>query len=386
MNVTTVETSTFASFNNTTVPENGSKKMGNGNWKSIAEELFFALEILTLFVLVFTIWTLLSMIIYGTKTRRWKKHAARSSLSTGAIYVYGTIAITVCISFPIVTFISFQFCEGHTFAITCKEMGDITVGAHVISSYVIYLFLWRLQRLIYKHSYVRPNIKPWVNWLSRFFCVFITISATVLIVFYILLMDFTDSPYGCVLAEYPAQRSLLEPTHRNALVVPVAVINFLVIFLFIYPAARVKFETQVELDDMDAVRRESIRPRYPTLAYVQKWAHSVAGKSEHTITSPIELAVRRGVTSCVIVVFTDLVTILVTQAAFPFGYPIVISMGIYNVALVVKIFAMIFSFSFGSKVFKVLIPHCRKHKRTQGGNSVKRGSQANSHLVNITTQ
>lgn len=375
MNISLQTTASYASVNNSSSKTNGSKQ------GKITPDVVLGLEVLTTTVLVVIIWTIVSMIIYGTKTRRWRKRLSSSSLSSGAIFGFGTLTITICLCLPITTVLLFQYTsENLPFAVNCEVMGDITVVSHVISSYVIYMFLWRLQRLIYKHSYVRPGIKSWVNWVSRFFCVLITLSAAGLILFYIFPMSFEQVDGGCALKAHP-NNSFIDPTYRNALVVPVALINFLVIVLFIYPAARVKFDRQMEGEEADMNRRESLRQRYPTLSYVQKWAHSVAGKAQNTNNSPIEMTVRRGVTSCALIVVIDLISVLVIQASIPVGTPVVVSMSIYNVALLLKIFAMIFSFSFGFAVLKVFVPHCPKSRIRGSKNSMKRESAVTVELV-----
>lgn len=312
-------------------------------------------EILSFVLLVITIWIFCCVIIYGFKTKRWRKRASSSSLNSGLIYAALTAAIGIFVLRLIVTVTAFILPRISNGLEWCKTVYDVGNAAYIITIYGAYMFLWVLQRLIYAHPYVQTNIGSCADWISKVYAVLFTIIAVGIICGFVIGNPVTYNENGCVLAGTDNER-MNQGISRNIVSASVLFFTQLVIlYLCIYPAVRVQFGGN---------RDGTVEEPDPSASFRHFILSSFRGKQSR-FSSPIEMSVKRTLVSSIIMIVTDVSALLLSFLVFPSNAPVVLRQTIYDLSSLVNVVCMIATFGYATRVFTLCCPHRRVLIRDQ---------------------
>lgn len=316
-------------------------------------------EVISISLLVIGSWLLISVIVYGTKTKRWKKKPGASSLNSGAIYTFCTIAILVTVPRLALTEYVYILPRLENGLDHCEIICDVDNLLYSVTMYSGYAFVWLFQRKIYTHPYVKPKIGPIINWFSRLFGVLLAFAAIGLTMTYVLLTSYVGRSQACVL-DLSDSASFLNGIDKNIVVAgSLVVTQGTILFLCIYPVVRVKFDigngVNESLEDSvfdDApdttIKRDKMR----------QLIKSCFRRSKKIAKSPIEAAARRVMIGGIIMVLTDVLALTIAFIALPPGVPVALRQTCYDISNVVNLFCVISSLGLAPKILKLCCPNC----------------------------
>lgn len=140
--------------------------------------------VVTALLLIVVLWFLISIILYGKKSGKWKKSPRKDfdKLNAGKVYSFVTICAVLCslrlIASEIQLFMEF---EGENQQ-SCNVMNGITSGLYVLIVCSVYSFLWIRQRVFFANSMLNRTYNKWVTGLSRLIVVPLIIGSVAAIV------------------------------------------------------------------------------------------------------------------------------------------------------------------------------------------------------------
>lgn len=343
--------------------------LATGNSTSVTgwSKWLVVFKVLTILYLVIVLWVFGCIVIYGFKTRRWYKTKGTSSLSKGMIYTTCTFAVFLLfpklISTLMLHIIRF-YPSGNKW---CELICDLSSITYTVFTYGTYFYLWMRQRLIYLHPYVKPHISGCMQWISRLYIVYITITSCTIPVLYVYPQSYVGGQDGCY---YHVTNSsgFLQNSGSNILFALVLMSQISLLILIIYPSFRVSFEVigekvnQSEMEGFDS-KKDPLTKNGTTARCrcLQEFLLYVAGTKGPR--SPIQMTVRRTVTSSAIILITDVFVAIFEDFAIPDEAPTVIGEALYDLSSVINVFCMLASFGFAGEVLILCCPTMKKTKK-----------------------
>lgn len=313
----------------------------NGTTKMDWDLYMFACKIINVSFLVIVLWILFCMIAYGSKTSRWRKKSASSSLNNGAIYVTCTVAVMLFIIKQCST-ILFIYLPKSDFM--CELLLDIDTVISAVTASAAYFFLWLRQRLIRKHPCVKRHIPNWLDGLSYLYVILLGLFTAGLICLYAIPKSYcySETVGYCIHNEtgksnFFKNLIFIEGYGADILLASTLFLaQLFILVLTIYPAVGVRVETSASMEDMtQEPDEEGRRPRR---------------RSTMKISSPIRSTVRRLLFSSVTIVFIGLTVLVIAIVVIPAGAPVGLRQTVFELSGFANVFCMLFNFNFADKV------------------------------------
>lgn len=338
----------------------------NGNSTSDTEwsAWLIVFQAFTVFYLVIALWVFGCVVIYGFKTRRWYKTPSASSLSNGMIYTTCTFAVFLL--FPqLVTTLMLHiirfYPRGNRW---CEIVCDVTSITYTVFTYGTYFYLWMRQRLIYVHPYVKPHISGCMQWISKLYIIYITVTSCTIPVLYVYPRSYIGGQDGCYYHVANAN-GFLQSSGSNILFALVLTSQISLLILSIYPCFRVSFDkirekgNRTEMEEFNT--KESPVPKNETWCRCfQNLMLYVAGTEGPK--SPIQMTVKRTVMSSAVIVITDVFVAIFEDYAIPDEAPTVIGEALYDLSSVINVFCILASFGFAGDILTLCCPTMKKPK------------------------
>lgn len=311
-----------------------------------------ATEVVVIAVIVVIIWILLSMIVFGTKTRRWKKNRGTSSLNSGMIYTTCFIAIAFTLVKLSMTITYYHLPRLGWAQFPCEVLLDVMSSCYFFGSFLMYLYLWMVQRRIYSHPSVKTHVSPFMNGLSKFSVVFLAIVFTAASIVYGYIENSRYEPEnGCMLI----QDTRTQRVHLSmGCGVIAAVTQIMILVLCIYPAIRARFPAPssngafITKDDVSA----------PVAMTTQKinWCKLICCGG--ITASPIQLTVNRTVIASFIIVVSDILATVIESFMLTGVTPLVLHTIVFDINYLINSLAMLYVLGFAGKLLTLFCPTC----------------------------
>ncbi|XP_039261315.2 uncharacterized protein LOC120337557 [Styela clava] len=291
-------------------------------------------EITNAFLLLSSLLVLLSLIVYGTKTNKWRKTSGTSSLNSGKIYTGCVAVVVITILRLVLNVVAFQLPRMDNALRWCEVICDIGTGAYFISMYATYLFLWMRQRVIFQHPSLRDLTGKWMNvasWISLISLSFVTLAV---LYFYIEPNTYSPTPEGCIL-EKKGNSNKLSYIMMSVL----AFSQVLLVSLFIYPMLRSKSVRNLdtkELKSSGSIKKIIKAKRDMKYIFKRLVLGNMFGE-----TIPVTWTIRRSVVSGMLVAVTDLMATIIASLLIAPTIPRTITDTIYSVNLLINVFCIV---------------------------------------------
>nr|XP_039270288.1 uncharacterized protein LOC120344995 [Styela clava] len=318
-------------------------------------------QILNAFMLLCSLWLLLSMAVYGTNTKKWKKKTSSSSLNSGIIYtscVASIILSTTKLIFNSV-FLNIHLIDGAMD--WCELVTDISIGTGIICLYAIYLFLWLRQRVIYGHPCVRNLAGKTINVLSWISLFGISLIFTGLLIVSVVPLEYTSTQNACIRKETEL---------RNIAYIVLAgvllLVQGLLLCLFVYPMIRSssvqgrKQQSVAESNQENYLTRD--RKLFSTCRRSKN--KSIIRKNRSTVSRMI----RRSVICAVITVVTDIAS-MTFLAQLPSSVSFAITSSLYDISIFINICCALATFGKAKRILLAPFSICTKTTLSQTSSS-----------------
>lgn len=335
-------------------------------------ETLLAFEIISIGLLVTATWIFISIVVYGTKTKRWTKKPGTSSLNCGLIYSVCTLSVLLTLPRLAITEYLYVLPRLGDKMHLCELMCDVDNLLYSVAMYSTYVFMWLLQRKIYTHPYVKPKIGAVINWVSRVFGIFLALAAIGLTLSYVMFNSYKPDEHGhaCVLT-LPENGTFIEGLGKNIIVVASLVLSQgIILFLLVYPIVQVKFDLGNAASDSleDSVFTDATEPTKKKSPKIRKILNSCFRRRHNMIKNPIEITARRAMVSGIIMVSTDVIALTVAFLALPVDAPVVLRQTVYDIANIANVFCVVSSLGLAPKILGLFCPNCseviRRRSRT----------------------
>lgn len=300
-------------------------------------------------------WVVLSFVVYGTKTRRWRAKPGSSSLSSGMSYVFCTIAMFSTIPLLVGIEIINQHPRISASRDMCKNFVDGQATAYFASIYVTYLFMWFLQRRIYQHPCVKERISKWMKYLSIVVVILLTASFAAICAVYNTFGKYR-SEHGVCFFNSSASEKLAINLVSAAFVVT---LQCLLLWSAIYAAIRARFPSTKADQDYGETTSKSGGYNWKIL---YRWFHPSDSKAHF---GPVEKTVRRMVAYSLIIIGTDVIAVLVDVVILPMSYPVSLHVLGYGLSGVINVFCAGSIFGYSEKVLSLCCPKRQERQRSR---------------------
>lgn len=346
MNTSDVATTTFATSEIT--KSNESVNVRDDSWNSA----LVATEVIAITLIAATVWISLSMIVFGTKTKRWRKNRGTSSLNSGMIYTTCFIAITLTLIKLTMTVIYYHLPRLGWPNFPCEGLLDAMSAQYFFGIFLMYLYLWMVQRRIYTHPSVKTHVSSFMNGLSKFSVIFIALAFTAVAVAYGLIENSYYQPEnGCMLNSDTR-------TSRTSLSISCGAIatvtQIFILVLCVYPAIRARFP--VPSQEGALVTKDDVT--VPVAMTTQTISCCKLICCSDIIASPIQLTVNRTVIGSFIIVITDILSTSIESFMLTNVTPFVLHTVIYDINNFINAIAMIYILGFAGKLLTLFCPTC----------------------------
>lgn len=316
------------------------------------ESLYLFARVVNILILCVTILVLISLIVFGTVARRWKKQAGGSSLNSGVTFVSCVVATALTLPRLVVNEVVHYMRLHNTSVIDCGATGNITGSFYFISQYGFYAFLWILLWKIYLHPYVKDKINKSCNWcLIAFLAVFT--------VMFIVGVTFTVSATPVSWAESGGCSYDSHDARLSSALITLAwiLIQVVMVILYVHAALRTHLVSTEHARKED---KESNTEDSPETCCTSFCSTICTNDSVRTIRSPVELSVKRGVISVMVIVISDVTCTSSTVFLLPSLGFVVFPSFLLDVSVAINMFCIVAALGCSSQVLGWWIPKCRK--------------------------
>lgn len=347
MDTTDASTTTVETFDATT--KNGTNtSLPNNSW----DAALIATEVIVIALMVGTVWISLSMIVYGTKTKRWRKNRGTSSLNSGMIYTTCFIAITFTLVKLCMTLIYHHLPRLGWPSFPCESLLDVMSACYFFGIFLMYLYLWMVQRRIYTHPSVKTHVASSMNGLSKFSVIAMALVFTAVAVVYAFIENSRYQPGdGCMLIQDTrAQRTILS----MACGAIATVMQIFILILCIYPAIRARFP--VPSSEGALVTKDDVT--VPVAMTTRKINFCTMLCRSDVTASPIQLTVNRTVIGSFIIVISDILSTIIESFMLTSVTPLVLHTVVYDINYFVNSIAMLYVLGFAGQLLTLFCPTC----------------------------
>lgn len=320
-------------------------------------------ESINAIMIAVVLWLLGSIIIFTTKTGRWRTRAGSSSLASGNLFIICLFA-TFCVLIKLLsTEILYMLPRIYNGTKYCEVMADADHVTHSISLYSVFFFFWHRQTVIYQHPYVRQRVKTWPRIVGPIFVVVVsanTIAMTAVVVCF----KSTTTSHSCGCFLKGCLEKSIEINIKNVLMaISLLVTEFILVALCVYPAFSVRFQP-VELASAENygpnVSKRPSRISTSSMNFTD-WRHHIkdlTSRTPHKFVSPIQAAVKRTALSSIIGNVAIIIASTVAGVAIPLTAPVPVRQTIYNVGPVIAILCLPVNFGVWRQISKSICSLC----------------------------
>lgn len=190
---------------------------------------------------------LIIMIIFGYHRKRWCFTSGKGKMfiSCFAAILLGWFRLLPYLYLFHISYVSYD----PEAMRNCELLVDVAycfVGMGIMS---IYVFLWLRQRVIYRTHIVKSIANKWLQYVSSYSIVWIIICTIILLLGYWIPETYRAGPMGC---EYIPSNNQSD-TYRNwnsirkyVVLATVLITEIFLVFLFIYPMVKIRFELRTQ--------------------------------------------------------------------------------------------------------------------------------------------
>lgn len=157
-----------------------------------------ACEVLNVFILCGTIWTLVCALMYGNYTQKWNKK------SRNTIYIACCVAILLSVPDAIVILILYSVSESPS-QYQCEIVMDLATAMSSLGLLGTYVFLWLRQRAIYNNKYMRVMHGRWMHVISWLLLILIVVCLISVACVSIVERSIVATDLGCMLQHHEVQ-------------------------------------------------------------------------------------------------------------------------------------------------------------------------------------
>ena len=169
-----------------------------------------ASHVVTVFLLAFSIWILISIVRYGIVTGKWKSvRELNEKFSAGMVYSSLTVCAVLCTLCLIVSEIQLSLQFDEKSVDLCDSISDTMNGLYLFVNLSVYVFLWLRQRVFYANSPMTEKFKKWVQFLSKIMIIPPIVCAIGTELVYSLLTRYNVTTSGCVIVPFSFDAQLV---------------------------------------------------------------------------------------------------------------------------------------------------------------------------------
>ena len=176
---------------------NQNQSFSSNHFSKLDWVLPFAVTITLMFT---SVWTLISLLYYGSKTGKWNKIQTKKSnqLNVGLVYISVVVCAFLCIAYLIATllYMNIGFNEGEDHL--CNVVGDVANCTYGFVLFSVYIFLWLRQRVFYQNQMLNVKYSRIVQVFSSISIIVILVVGVLVLVFISVPVNQYSSPDGCI--------------------------------------------------------------------------------------------------------------------------------------------------------------------------------------------
>jgi len=149
-----------------------------------------------------TLYTLISIIHYGLKTKKWSSNNASASnitkLNAGIVYTFLIFTALMCLFRYVASLVhmSVGFAEDQGWL--CEGIADVAFIAYSLVLWCVFTFLWLRQRAFYTNRMLSFGTTRIIRALSFGSIILITFSGFGYMLFFTIPKNYDSSPMGCI--------------------------------------------------------------------------------------------------------------------------------------------------------------------------------------------
>ena len=155
---------------------------------------------ITVILLLTSVWTLISLLYYGSKTGKWNKIQTKKSnqLNAGLVYISVVVCAFLCIFSQAagILYMNIGFKEGEDHL--CNVVGDVANCTYGFVLFSVYIFLWLRQRVFYQNQMLNVKYSRTVQVFSSISIIVILVVGVLVLVFISVPVNHYSSPDGCM--------------------------------------------------------------------------------------------------------------------------------------------------------------------------------------------
>nr|XP_039249422.1 uncharacterized protein LOC120327092 [Styela clava] len=316
-------------------------------------------EVVNAFVFVSMLWIMISMIMHGSRTNKWKK-SGPSSMNSGMIYTACICVAALSLPRLILNGVIFHIQNIEGGLEWCEFVFDASDVTGYATLYPIYLFLWLRHRVIYNHPTVHALTGRFVKALSWVTIVGLTLMSIGVLLFLVIPTSYLATPQGCIL-DPKSDASMGYYVLAGLMILA----QGLLLGLFIYPMVRTneaqKQNSKLESNDRKAsstsgdLRNSEDSSKFDRLIC---WKRN--NKKPKKKANSVTRTIRRSTISAIITVITDLIIVAIATWIMPSTTPLAATNAFYSVGILINVFCALATFGSNEKILTECCRTCRK--------------------------
>jgi len=200
--------------------------------------------VIHIIIILVTFWLFISLIDYGTKTKRWRMNQKSKSeeMNTGLVYSSVVACAFFCLLFlgTNIAYINVGFASGDPGKDElCDSMGDAVFAMYSIILLCVYFFLWLRQRVFYNNFLLNLEYSKFLRVFSSICILLILLPGIASVVFNSIPNDYTASSQGCLYM--PTED--LRVAYWVSIVLVLVVGQLILLLLFVYALKKTSGES-----------------------------------------------------------------------------------------------------------------------------------------------
>lgn len=338
-------------------------------------------ESINITMIAITLWLLTSIIIFTTKTGRWRTRAGCSSFTSGKIPILCVCAITSALLKYVTTEMLFMIPRIRNGTYYCEVVADVDFIIASICLYFGYLFFWYSQTLIYQHPYVKHRIKKWPKIVGLICLTLVSINSIATAVIFVYPDSFTSlDSRGCYLKQ-TQNHGIIKGNLKNVyMAISLAVAQIVLVVLCVYPSFNIRLQpveqVPAENEGPRTIQRKSRTSTTSTsFAEFRNHLKVAASRKAQAFISPIQTAVKRTALSSVIAATGLIIGFAGTGLGIPRTAPVPVRQTVYNIGLLMGVLALPVNFGVWNQLLQAMCGLCRRTTvQSKSGNSSERSA------------
>lgn len=295
-------------------------------------EFLPALRVLNFLMLFITIWLLISLLVYGKASHKW-----RVRKEEGKLHIFCLAAIILVLPRLIVDQLRFDADRLGGKLTDCELMSDMSDIAYGVTLYASYFYLWMRQRMIYANPCLKAlhgKLLTVCSWTVFFL---ITLGTVAAVSIFAIPPAVKPTEFGCVeIIKRQNYSSNWDKLRNYSVGGGVMLAQMTLLALFIVPMVK--------------IRRFSV--------------------NRNRARDSIAIVVRRSFFCTCFAIMTDIISALLVTEAMPDGYLVLVGDVIYNFAAFVNVCCVVSTLGHNKKLATVFCSgYLKRISRTESTKS-----------------